>query len=91
MDSELDREVFGRAPAEAVILALHHHDAGWLAEVQVEADGVDQNDRAHLLVRHHRAQIQAIRLRSIVDNEGGRGPGGSWRDGGGTNSDYFYT
>lgn len=82
LDLELDREVSGRAPAEAVILALHHHGAGRLAVVEVEADGVDQDHRAHLLVYHHRAQVQAIRLRSIIDDEGGRGPGGSWRDGG---------
>lgn len=94
---ELDRQVSGLTPAEAVVPALHHHGAGRPAVVEVEADGVDQNHWAHFLVHHHGAQVQAVRLRSIVDYEGGRGPGGSWRDGGATgedsdvNSDYFYT
>lgn len=52
-DSDLDGEVFGRAPSEAVIYALHHHGAGRATAVEVEAEGVDQNHFALHLVHHH--------------------------------------
>lgn len=43
LHAERNREVSGRGPAEAVVPALHHHDAGWAAVVEVEAHVVDQN------------------------------------------------
>lgn len=79
LDPELHREVPGHAPAEAVVPALHHHGAGRGALVQVEADWVDQNDRAHFLIHHHRAQVQAVRHRPVVHDEAGGRPSGSWR------------
>lgn len=75
LHSQLDREVFGSAPAQAVVPALHHHGASRLAVVQVEADAVDQNHRTGLFVHNHRAQVQAIRKAAIVHYEGGRRPG----------------
>jgi len=85
--SQLARQVPGLAPAEAVVLALHHHGAGRAAVIVVEAEDVDHNHRADLLVHHHGAQVQAVYHRSIIDYEGRRGPGGSWRDGGGRGED----
>lgn len=77
LDSQLDREVSGLAPAEAIIHTLHHHGAGWLAEVEMEAEAVNENHQTLFFVHHHRAQVQAVLARSIIHNEGGRGPGGS--------------
>lgn len=80
LDPELNGEISGQAPGEAVIITLHHHGAGGAAFVLVEAEGVDDNDRAHHLVDHHRAQVQAVQQRNVVvNNKGGRGPGDSWR------------
>lgn len=79
LDPDLNRDVPRYAPAEAVVSALHHHGAGGLAMVVVEADGVDEDHGAHLLVHHHRAQIDAVREDAIVRDEGGRRPSGTWR------------
>lgn len=75
LHSELDREVSGLAPAQAVVPALHHHGASRTAVVQVEADAVDQNHQFCLFVHNYRAQVQAIRKATIVHYEGGRRPG----------------
>lgn len=80
LDPELKWEVSGFTPAQAIILALYHHDAGSAALVEVEAQGVDQKNHILLMVHHHRAQVQTIRTCNIVNNKWARGPSGSCRD-----------
>lgn len=80
-DPDLAGDISGPAPAESVRFALHHHGVWSLGRVEVYR--VDEDDQTLLLIHHHRAQVQAVGIQSVVHDEAGRGPGGSCRDRGG--------